>query len=189
MKHKQTFQLKSLPIWAVLFLLGFSAGYLYYEQNIPTAFSSDINSENFTVCFSPEGRCELLAVKAIASAQDEILVQAYSFTSKPIANALIEAQERGVTVRILFDKSQLKAPYSQIHRLTKEGIDTKVDYVSGIAHNKTIIVDGERLITGSYNFSKAANSRNAENMLYINDKQLAKIYKKKWHERFQKRRK
>ncbi|MDP4840083.1 MAG: phospholipase D-like domain-containing protein, partial [Alphaproteobacteria bacterium] len=64
------------------------------------------------------------------------------------------------------------------------GIKTKVDDVQGIAHNKTIIVDGARLITGSYNFSNAANVRNSENMLYINDKSLAAIYKDKWQERF-----
>lgn len=56
--------------------------------------------------------------------------------------------------------------------------------MQGIAHNKTIIVDGARLITGSYNFSKAANSKNSENMLFINDKNLATIYKEKWQERF-----
>tara|TARA_R110002095_G_scaffold213308_1_gene203697 strand:+ start:681 stop:875 length:195 start_codon:yes stop_codon:yes gene_type:complete len=59
-----------------------------------------------------------------------------------------------------------------------------VDDVQGIAHNKTIIVDGARLITGSYNFSKAASSKNSENMLFINDKNLATIYKEKWQEQF-----
>ena len=62
----------------------------------------------------------------------------------------------------------------------------KVDSVQGIAHNKIIIIDGARLITGSYNFSAAANTRNAENMLYIKDKNLAMIYKKKWQQRFNK---
>ena len=92
-------------------------------------------------------------------------MQCYSFTSSPISDALIEAHNSGISVKVFFDRSQLKAPYSQIHRLTKAGISTKVDDVQGIAHNKTTIVDGTGLITGSYNFSKATNSRNSENML------------------------
>jgi phospholipase D len=58
-----------------------------------------------------------------------------------------------------------------------------VDDVQGIAHNKTIIVDGARLITGSYNFSKAANTRNSENMLFIQDEEMAKIYRAEWYKR------
>ncbi|NCP61842.1 MAG: phospholipase D family protein [Alphaproteobacteria bacterium] len=174
----------TLGIMPLLFLFGFTSGYFYYEGQLPTVFSSETESPTLNVCFSPEGQCEKLAVHAIKTAKQEILVQAYSFTSLPISDALIEAHRKGITVKILFDRSQLKAPYSQIHRLTKAGIKTKVDDVQGIAHNKTIIVDGARLITGSYNFSNAANVRNSENMLYINDKSLAAIYKDKWQERF-----
>jgi phospholipase D len=61
-----------------------------------------------------------------------------------------------------------------------------VDDVQGIVHNKTIIVDGARFITSSYNFSKAANSKNSENMLFINDENFAMIYKDQWLKRFNK---
>lgn len=167
----------------VIFAIGFGAGYLYYEDQLPAVFSSETEAPKINVCFSPEGQCEKLALFAINQAKEEILVQTYSFTSKPIANALIEASRRGVSVRVLFDRSQLKAPYSQIHNLTKAGIKTKVDYVQGIAHNKIIIVDQSKLITGSYNFSNAANTKNSENMLFINDKNTAQIYRKQWIER------
>ena len=170
----------------LLFVSGFGAGYLYYEDQLPAVFSSESEAPKINVCFSPEGQCEKLALFAINQAQKEILVQTYSFTSKPIANALIEASNRGVSVKVLFDRSQLKAPYSQIHNLTKAGIKTKVDYVQGIAHNKVIIIDNSRLITGSYNFSAAANTKNAENMLLINDPNLAMIYKNQWLKRFNK---
>ena len=156
---------------------------------MPTAFSAGTNTTNFKVCFSPEGQCENVAVNAIESAKKEILVQCYSFTSKPIADALMRAHHNGIKVRILFDRSQLKAPYSRIHQLTDAGIETTIDYVKGIAHNKIILIDEELVLTGSYNFSKSANSRNAENMLLISNKNLAKIYRNKWHQRLQNRKK
>ncbi|HBN22280.1 MAG TPA: phospholipase D family protein [Holosporales bacterium] len=149
----------------IIFAIGFGAGYFYYEDQLPAVFSSETEAPKINICFSPEGQCEKLALFAINQAKKEILVQCYSFTSKPIANALIEASRRGVSVKVLFDRSQLKAPYSQIHNLTKSGIKTKVDYVQGIAHNKVIIVDQSKLISGSYNFSAAANTKNSENML------------------------
>jgi len=99
-------------------------------------FSSEIESPTLNVCFSPEGQCEKVAVHAIKTAKQEILIQAYSFTYLPISDALIEAHRKGISVKILFGRSQLKASYSQIHRLTKEGIKTKVDYVQGVVHNK-----------------------------------------------------
>jgi len=173
----------TLGIMPFLFLFGFASGYFYYEGQLPTVFSSETESPALNVCFSPEGQCEKLAVHAIQTAKQEILVQAYSFTSRPISDALIDAHNNGIAVKILFDQSQLKAPYSQIHRLRKAGIKTKVDNVQGIAHNKTIIVDGARLITGSYNFSRAANVRNSENMLLIQDEGMAKIYRAEWYRR------
>ena len=174
---------KSMMVSLAL-VVGFASGYLYYDQNLPQVFSVEDKTPTYNVCFSPEGQCEKLAIHAINSAKSELLVQSYSFTSKPIANALIQAHKRGVKVSLLFDQSQLKAPYSQVQRLKQNGIQTKVDCVEGIAHNKVIIIDGERLVTGSYNFSKSANSRNAENMIYINNPDLARTYKQKWIERY-----
>lgn len=184
---KITVPLAKTPFLTLLiFIFGFGAGYFYYEGQFPVVFSSENQAPKLNVCFSPEGQCEKLALFAINQAKKEILVQCYSFTSNPIANALIEASRRGVSVKVLFDRSQLKAPYSQIHKLTKAGIKTKVDYVQGIAHNKVIIVDQSKLISGSYNFSAAANNRNAENMLFINDENLAMIYRNQWLQRFNK---
>jgi phospholipase D len=168
------------------FTLGFASCYAFYEYNQPILSPVSHESPVFNVCFSPEGECEKIAVKAIQSAQKEILIQCYSFTSKPIADALLKAHKNGVMVKILFDRSQLKAPYSQIHRLIGKGITAKVDKVPGIAHNKIIIIDSTALVTGSYNFSKVANSRNAKNMLLIKDSTLIQKYQKEWQRRFAK---
>ena len=61
----------------------------------------------------------------------------------------------------------------------------KIDSAHAIAHNKVMIIDGETVITGSFNFTKAAEDKNAENLLVIRDKPLAEKYTKNWldHER------
>ena len=66
--------------------------------------------------------------------------------------------------------------------LTNLGIPVKIDAVHAIAHNKIVIIGGEILITGSFNFTKAAEENNAENLLVIHDRKLAERYTKNWQE-------
>lgn len=54
------------------------------------------------------------------------------------------------------------------------------DSAHAIAHNKVMVIDGETVITGSFNFTKAAEGNNAENLLIINDRKLASLYTKNW---------
>lgn len=119
------------------------------------------------VYFSPRGGATEAIVDEINKAQSEILVQAYSFTSAPIAKGLIEAKKRGVKIEVVLDKSQRTEKYSSADFITHAGIPTYIDPKHAIAHNKIILVDGQTLITGSFNFSKAAEERNAENLLVI----------------------
>lgn len=119
------------------------------------------------VYFSPRGGATGAIVREIASARSEILVQAYSFTSSSIAKALINARKRGVKIQVILDKSQCGDKYSSADFLVHGGIDTFVDFRHAIAHNKIMIVDRAVLITGSFNFTRAAEERNAENILLI----------------------
>ena len=64
------------PLLALVFAMGFGSGYVYYEDQLPTIFSSETKTPTLNVCFSPEGNCEKLALWAIDSAQKEVLVQA-----------------------------------------------------------------------------------------------------------------
>ena len=64
------------------------------------------------VHFSPRGGCTDAVVKELCNAKKMVLVQAYSFTSAPIAKALVDAHKRGVDVRVILDKSQRSAKYS-----------------------------------------------------------------------------
>jgi phosphatidylserine/phosphatidylglycerophosphate/cardiolipin synthase-like enzyme len=134
------------------------------------------------VYFSPNGECTDAIIREINKAQNAILVQAYSFTSAPIAKALLNAHRRGIRVEVILDKSQRTQKYSSATFLFNAGIPTKIDAQHTIAHNKVMIIDGETVITGSFNFTKAAEKSNAENLLIIHDKELASLYTKNWQE-------
>ena len=141
------------------------------------AFQADITK----VCFSPKGGCTENIVDQINAAKSEILVQAHSFTSASIAKALLHAYKRGVKVEAILDKSQRKEKYTSATFLVNAGILTFIDDKHAIAHNKIIIIDKEVVITGSFNFTKAAEEKNAENVLVIKSKELAKVYIDNWY--------
>ncbi len=144
--------------------------------------SSEVASEvlSWTVCFTPGGNCTEAIVKTISQARTSIYVQAYSFTSAPIAKALLNAHKRGVYVEVILDKSNLTAKYSSADFLANQGIPTFIDAQHAIAHNKVMVIDEEVVITGSFNFTKAAQEHNAENLLILHDKALATRYLENW---------
>ena len=82
-------------------------------------------------------------------------------------------------------KSQRTQSYSSATFLFNVGIPTEIDAQHSIAHNKVMIIDGETVITGSFNFTKAAEKSNAENLLIIRDVKLASLYTGNWQEHAQ----
>lgn len=134
------------------------------------------------VYFSPNGGAQDAIVREISKAKTSILMQAYSFTSAPIAKALVDAKARGVAVAAILDKSQRTEKYSGASFLKNAGIPTYIDAVHAIAHDKIMVLDAETVITGSFNFTKSAEERNAENLLIVRSKDLAKLYSAHWAE-------
>ena len=133
--------------------------------------------------FSPKGGCTQAVVEQLNGAKKQVLVQAYSFTSAPIASALVDAKNRGVDVQVILDKSQRGERYSSATFLANERVPTYIDPVHKIAHNKVMIIDGQTVITGSFNFTKSAEEGNAENLLVINNApDLAQRYAQNWKE-------
>jgi phosphatidylserine/phosphatidylglycerophosphate/cardiolipin synthase-like enzyme len=98
---------------------------------------------------------------------------------------LLEAHKRGVKVEVILDKSNLTEKYSSINFLVNNEIPTRIDAAHAIAHNKIMIIDGETVITGSFNFPRAAEEKNAENLHAIRDKNLAVRYAETWQEHAQ----
>jgi phosphatidylserine/phosphatidylglycerophosphate/cardiolipin synthase-like enzyme len=133
------------------------------------------------VFFSPHGGCTDAIVNVLDKAKTSVLVQAYSFTSAPIAKAVVDAHKRGVQVNVILDKSQRTEKYSSADFLAHAGIKVQIDDKHKIAHNKIMIIDSNTVITGSFNFTKAAEEGNAENLLIIQSTDLAAKYIENWN--------
>ena len=162
--------------------LAFSSGYKAGELSKGFGAVTSTNAV-CSVYFSPQGGCTDAIVRAINNARTSVHVQAYSFTSAPIAKALVDAHKRGAKVEVILDKSvrsERNERYSSGDFLLHSGIRTLIDARHAIAHNKVIVLDDETIITGSFNFTKQAEQSNAENLLIIRDPILAKGYAKNW---------
>ena len=137
-----------------------------------------------TPCFTPGSDCTSVIVQRIDAAKSELLVQAYGFTSTPIISAIANAKTRGVDVRVILDKSNETRKYSGATFLVNHGIEPLIDDSVGIAHNKVLIIDKDTVVTGSFNFTTAAQKRNAENVLIIeDDHDLVAAYRDNWFKR------
>jgi phosphatidylserine/phosphatidylglycerophosphate/cardiolipin synthase-like enzyme len=119
------------------------------------------------VHFSPKGGCADRVVREIGRARREVLVLAYSFTSKPITEALVAAHKRGVNVEVVLDHSNEKEPHTDLPLLIESGLKPLVDPHHAIAHNKVMVIDRRTVLTGSFNFTRQAEHENAENMLVL----------------------
>jgi phosphatidylserine/phosphatidylglycerophosphate/cardiolipin synthase-like enzyme len=133
-------------------------------------------SAHTEVGFSPSGSAHELIIRAIQGARQSIRVAAYSFTSKDIARALVDAHKRGVDVRAVLDDSQKSERYTGATFLANAGIPTRTSSRYAIMHNKFLVVDGKHVQTGSFNYT-SARERNAENVIVLwNQPTIAAAY-------------
>jgi phosphatidylserine/phosphatidylglycerophosphate/cardiolipin synthase-like enzyme len=136
--------------------------------------------------FTPGDPADRMIIEAIGRARREVLVQAYTFTHRRIASALIRARQRGVEVRVVADAQQAaNVPNNVLAALAAGGVEVLLDAAHEAAHNKVMVIDGAEpdptVITGSFNFTYSAQSRNAENLLLIRgNPALARAYREDW---------
>jgi phosphatidylserine/phosphatidylglycerophosphate/cardiolipin synthase-like enzyme len=133
--------------------------------------------------FSPRGGCTEAVVAELHQARREVLVLAYSFTSRPITDALMEAKRRGVRVEVVLDHSNEKETHTDLPYLLEQGAEPFIDAHHAIAHNKVMVIDGVTVITGSFNFTNQAEHENAENLLILRGfPDLARQFHSNFHE-------
>jgi phosphatidylserine/phosphatidylglycerophosphate/cardiolipin synthase-like enzyme len=187
----------SFPFLFSLLVIGFGVGYTVKEfiqappqkvveapTETPSLTPFALAPNSVAVCFTPNKQCQLKIIHEIKNAKKSILVQAYSFTDNDIANALSNAAKRGINVKVLLDKSNRNKENSVKNIFFHQKIPCRFDAPHGIAHNKIMIIDEEKVIGGSYNFSTAAYKKNTENVLVINNPALAQTYKRNWQARW-----
>lgn len=147
-----------------------------------TDSGSNQTHKKWEVHFSPKGGCTDAIVGLIQSAKTEVLVQAYSFTSVPVIQALQNKASpdagKPVRVRVILDRSIDGQPV--ITALQSKKIDVWIDAKHAIAHNKVIVVDRKVVFTGSFNFTQQAETSNAENCLIVHDSDLSAQYADNW---------
>ena len=150
----------------LLIATGFT-GALTLLYLLRTAYHAWFTPPSLEPHFSPKGGCTDAIVREIGQARHEVLVLAYSFTARPIAQALVDAKLRGVHVDVVLDHSHEREAHSDLHFFLEQGLVPLIDAQHAIAHNKVMIIDGHTLLTGSFNFTHHAETENAENLLVI----------------------
>ena len=128
------------------------------------------------VYFSLYDNPQKAIIKNINGAEAFINIAMYTFTDKEIAASLIDAQGRGVKVRVYLDRSQIGSTYSISRLLVQEGLKVRISSNNYIMHNKFAIIDNHLLLTGSYNWTSSANNRNDENLMVIDDPEIIEIF-------------
>lgn len=170
---------------ALAFLAGIAVGAAgmawYFTAQTAVRPTAPLPVASAQVFFSPRGGCTESIVAEIGTARSNVLMQAYIFTSEPIGAALTQAHRRGVAVAVIVDKGQQGYPHTQAGNVAAAGIRVLKDGLHAIAHNKVVVIDGETVITGSFNFTAAAEERNAENVLIVRNRLLALRYVENWN--------
>lgn len=137
--------------------------------------------------FSPEGSAQRLVLSVIDEAQKSIRLMGYSFTSPPVVRALMAAQRRGVDVAVVLDDqaNRNRAGMAAMNLLVSAGVAVRTVDAYKSMHDKMMIVDGMTTETGSFNFSRAADRSNSENVVVMKDMPaVAKTYLAHWQSRW-----
>ena len=151
------------------------------SRPVPVADNASVR-----VAFTPGDDAAGQIADAVRHARRQVLVQAFSFTNDRIAQALIEAHRRGVEVKLIADREQTEnMDYGQVPRIAQAGVPVWLDGEHQSAHNKVMVIDAgtpaANVITGSFNFTRAAQGKNAENVVFISgNDNLADAYAQNW---------
>ena len=137
---------------------------------------------SYELGFSPKGEALQIIIGGISGAKESVLVAAYSFTSRPVSEALLEAHKRGVKVAVVADQKGNSSQYTAVNFLANHGIPVRLNSNYAIMHHKFMVIDGQSVQLGSFNYSAAAVDKNAENVLLLKDvPDIASRYAKEWN--------
>lgn len=123
------------------------------------------------VGFSPEGSALAQVLQVLGEAKSSIQILAYAFQAQDIMDALVAAKKRGVEVRVVVDKDRNtgKASRAAMDFVVRHGVALRTNDRFHLHHDKTIIVDGSTVQTGSFNFAPSAETKNSENVVVIRE--------------------
>lgn len=159
---------KCLPVFLFFFILSTCTA----QPKEPLSYDS------LQVYFSPQGGCQQAIIEEIGKARKTLDIAMFSFTNRELGNAAIAARNRGVEVRVVLDESQAANKYSKKNYFLNKGIPIRLTrgLGRGIMHHKFAVIDGQVILTGSFNWTANAEENNFENLLVIHSPVLAMKY-------------
>jgi len=132
------------------------------------------------VYFSPGPDCRIAIEQAMETALDELLICVFTISDDRLSDAIQRAHRNGLTVRVLSDNDKMDDRGNDIERLAASGVDVRIDRSPEHMHHKFMVVDGQTVLTGSYNWTRSAETRNEENLVVLDDPFLAGRFTKEF---------
>jgi mitochondrial cardiolipin hydrolase len=148
---------------------------LDWVKNTNSALSGR-SAEKSTAYFSPGATCRQAINGQLSTAKSSLKICVFTISDDMIAQAIVAAHKRGVTIQLLTDNDKLFDVGSDIMQLSREGIDIKVDNTANHMHHKFLIADDTTLLTGSYNWTRSAEKFNQENIIVTNESGLVRSF-------------
>lgn len=146
-------------------------------RSLDIAREPTLNAHN-SAYFSPGNSCRNLIIRHLNNAKKQIDICVFTITDDEIADAILAAHQRGVSVRIISDNDKAQDLGSDVLTLKEKGIALALDCTPAHMHHKFALFDNEWLINGSYNWTRSASSENEENVVLSNDPQLLRDFGK-----------
>lgn len=151
---------------------------------VVTSWAVILSAQEVQVFFSPHGRCARVVSDCILHSESSVYVAAYVLSHPEISASILDAHSRGLDVGVLVDPRQKSYKSSLAPSLALSGVPVYVDSKERIFHNKYVVIDRSITLTGSFNFTRAADLNNAENLILIRDRSVAEIFLSNWRFHF-----
>ena len=134
-----------------------------------------LNNKKIENYFCPEDNCKDRIIEKLENAQKSIYFLTFSFTDQDIADELIYQSKR-IEVKGIMEERRINMQYNKFKYLRYYNVSVIPDSNPAIMHHKVFIIDEKTVILGSFNPTGAANTKNDENILIIEDERIAKEF-------------
>ena len=144
-----------------------------------------LNTTLIEAYFCPSDNCAAALIGKLRKANNSIVFAAYSFTSPGIANELVVKLSEGINISGIIEKSTTGSKYSKHDVLAANGISLAIESSKKLMHHKFFVIDDSVVITGSFNPTENADTKNAENLIFVRSPELAEKYTNEFNSIYQ----
>jgi phosphatidylserine/phosphatidylglycerophosphate/cardiolipin synthase-like enzyme len=137
------------------------------------------NSAN-NAFFSHHDNIRDFVIKILKSAQKDLKICMFTISDDPIAETVAGCHKMGIQVRVITDDGKIFDKGSDIYSLDRTGVKIKIDSFRSLMHHKFVIIDNQKLLTGSYNWTRTGSDVNNENVLLTTNGNIVRAYRKEF---------